>query len=110
MRKYLLALATVAVLAVGQAQSAEFGVQLDQRGPAAYAYLSTDFSLGSLGSVGFWFSPSIEVIVAQTFIDGWVQAQFLVDAPFATLSARAKAELIDARTRYELRLGVLIGR
>lgn len=92
------------------AQSMEFGVQYDYRGPAAFTYLTTDFSLGTWGKTGLWFSPSIEVVVAPTFIDGWVQAQFLVDAPWATLSVRAKAELIDQRTRYELRAGILIGR
>lgn len=110
MKKLLLTLLACGALSGALAQSAEFGVQYDYRGPAVFTYLTTDFAIGSLGSLGLWFSPSIELIVSQTYIDGWIQAQFLVDAPWATISLRGRAELIDQRQRGELRLGLLIGR
>lgn len=102
-------LLALVALSYGSAQSMEFGVQYDYRGPAAFAYLTTDFSMGNWGATGLWFSPSIEISVGRTFVDGWIQAQFLIDAPIATLSLRGKAELLDQRQRLELRLGVLIG-
>lgn len=107
-----IAIVLLAALAISgaSAQSAEFGVQLDDRGPAAFGYLTADFSVGAIGPFDIWFSPSVEIIVSQTFIDGWVQAQFLLDSEWATLSARGKAELIDSRQRLEFRLGLLIGR
>lgn len=110
MKRILLAVLAALAITGAAAQSAEFGVQLDDRGPAAFGYLTADFSIGAIGPFDIWFSPSVEIIVSQTFIDGWVQAQFLLDSEWATLSARAKAELIDSRQRLEFRLGLLIGR
>lgn len=114
-RVKILGLTLLAFLAISTqynagAQSAEFGVQYDTRGVAAFVYITDDFLIGSIGESGLWFSPSVEVVLGQSFIDGFLQAQFLWDMPWATFSLRGKVEAIDQRTRGELRLGILIGR
>lgn len=108
-KRALLVLACAIGITTAAAQSFEVGYHYDYRGHAAFAYVTHDFSMGHLGSIGLWFSPSLEVIISPTYLDGWLQAQFLVDAPAATLSIRAKYELIDSRRRGELRVGLLLG-
>ena len=96
-------------LSVGQSQSYEVGYHLDHRGSAAFVYITSDFNLGYWGSVGIWASPSVELTFSPSYLEGWAQVQFLIDAPLATLSVRGKYELIDSRTRAEFRVGLLIG-
>lgn len=110
LRRWALILVAAVGLSWGVAQSFELGVQYDYRGPAAFAYVTHDFSLGELGPVGFWFSPSLEVAFGAATFDAWVQAQFLIDAPAFTISLRGLVESIDSRERATLRLGVLFGR
>lgn len=107
-----LGVALLAVLAISSAtaQSFEVGYAYDYRGHAAFTYVTHDFSIANFGAVGLWFSPSLEVVIAPTYLDGWVQAQFLLDAPSFTISARGKYELIDSRRRAEVRVGILLGR
>ncbi len=111
-KKWLLPiLAAVAILAPSaMAQSFEIGYHYDHRGPAVFSYVTHDFHITNFGSVGLWLSPSMEVTVGRAIFDGWVQMQFLVDAPVATVSVRAKYELIDQRQRAEFRVGLLLGR
>lgn len=112
LRRILLSLSIMAVLAFGYSQSAEFGAQYDHRGLAGYVYATTDLKLGYLGFIdtGLWLSPSAEITLGPDVFDYWVQAQLLVDtAPF-TLSVRAKYEHVDTLDRWELRAGVLVGK
>lgn len=107
-------LALVALLALGWAssQTFELGAVLDQRGaPGAYAYITTNIPLAYSDptNIGLWFAPSMEVTLSQDYLDYWVQAQFLVDAPWATLSVRGKVEHYDNENRAEVRVGVLFG-
>lgn len=96
-------------LTIGYSQSYEVGYHLDHRGSAAFVYITSDFNLGYWGSVGIWASPSVELTFSPSYLEGWAQVQFLIDAPLATLSVRGKYELIDSRTRAEFRVGLLIG-
>lgn len=106
-------IALIVALAASQAHAAdfEFGVQYDQRGYAGYAYATTDFLITSFadGEIGLWFSPSIEITLGfGEYVEGWLQAQFLIDAPIATISIRGTYFMEDTPS-WELRAGVLIG-
>lgn len=106
----LLALCAISVPLVAQSQSYEVGYHYDYRGPAIFTYVSHDFHITDFGSVGLWFSPSVEVIVSRVYLEGWLQGQVLIDAPAFTISVRGKFEMLDNRRRSEFRIGLLLGR
>jgi hypothetical protein len=83
----------------------EVGYEVDvNKGSAGYIYVSEDFRVAELPfNTYLWFSPSAE-IEFRSPLEGFVQAQFLVDAAPATLSVRGKYEFDGTLT---FRAGVL---
>lgn len=107
MKRFLITLAVALVASFGAAQDFEVGYAFDAEfsGIAPFVYVTEDFYLGEIGFIDtqLWFSPSVEVVF-RTPIEGFAQAQFLLDAPPFTVSARAKYEFDQ---EFDIRVGVL---
>lgn len=91
----------------------EFGVrysydieQRDMSDAQLFFYLTHDWFLFEIESLDtqLWFSPSVEVFLPDEFL---INAQFLVDAPPATLSLRMVYD--SARSSLSFIAGVLFG-
>ena len=108
--RFWLALAAVVALGGGAlASQYEVGYQLDVTGGATapYVYATEDFSLGHVGPIDLWFSPSAELVFSAP-LSGFVETQFLLDTAPATLSLRGTYEF-GAESRLVLRAGILFG-